>query len=460
MVPKKEREKLKVIKVPLGYKPKDHKPNFKPFPKLYLELLENKLKVKPELRDKEYVPKGGVSDSFLKGLQKSSGSSKNPGSGRAEPDKKKELLDFSKYDDEKKEDEKKEKTTIRERVEENLRKDRDTKQEEDKTKYSRSRKEKSRRSASKRSVHRTHKKRSSSRDDSYDSRRERRSRYSRRRHKESRKKIDDPQKKSSFEKRFDDILGKKDDPTEKKDDRTEEKTKEKSSDGDKKSGLPELPKLSDIEKGNVQYKLNNGVEVKDISTQPSDEEEARKKRELLFRFDILKRSYKGYTIPEYSEHTDLQTLEKSYEDTIRRLSLDSNVDNFKKYLIYGFMAMEWILGNWMGFDMKGFTQQQIVSMSSYERLLIELGEKSYLSGPSGWCVEIRLLALIVFNAAFFIVSKVIANKIGENFMNMMNGSGSTPTQQPQQFASDVNKKKKMRGPDINLDDLKPIGKVA
>jgi hypothetical protein len=86
-----------------------------------------------------------------------------------------------------------------------------------------------------------------------------------------------------------------------------------------------------------------------------------KKRELLFRFDILKRSYKGANIPEFSEYTDLATLQKSYDDTVRRLSLDSTVENYKTYLSGGFMVVEYAFGNFLGFDMQGFTQQQIVN---------------------------------------------------------------------------------------------------
>nr|QBK85384.1 MAG: uncharacterized protein LCIVAC01_01930 [Iridovirus LCIVAC01] len=179
----------------------------------------------------------------------------------------------------------------------------------------------------------------------------------------------------------------------------------------------------------------------------NEQEEEDLKREILFKFDLLRKSYKSAIIPEFTIHSDLHSMKKSYDATIRRLSLDSTVDNYKTYLIGGFMLVEYVLGSWLGFDMQGFTQQQIVSMSSYERLLIELGEKSYVPGGSKWPVEIRLIFLIIINAAFFIVSKMILKKTGSNVLGMINSMNTAPVPK---------KKRKMRGPAIDLEDLPDI----
>jgi len=187
--------------------------------------------------------------------------------------------------------------------------------------------------------------------------------------------------------------------------------------------------------------------VQELRGDEDDEDDEDKKRELLFKFDLLKKSYKGQNVPEFTIHSDYKTMERTYEHTVKKLSLDSTVETYKTYLIGGFMVVEYVFGSWLKFDMQGFTQQQILSMSSYEKLLIELGEKSYVPEGSNWPVELRLLFLIIINAAFFIISKLILRKTGSNLMNMGNSMNTTST------PATGGAKRKMKGPSINLDEI-------
>ena len=197
-------------------------------------------------------------------------------------------------------------------------------------------------------------------------------------------------------------------------------------------------------------------ELRDINqTTMNEQQEEDVKRELLFKFDLLRKSYPASIIPDYNIHTDYHTMQKSYDDTVRRLSLDYSVENYKTYLVYGFMGCEFVFGNFLGFDMQGFTQQQILSMNSYEKLLIELGEKSYVPTGSKWPIELRLLFMIIMNAAFFVVSKMIMKKTGANLMGMINNMHTT-SQTSAPSAVPPRPKRKMRGPNIDLGDIPDI----
>lgn len=181
------------------------------------------------------------------------------------------------------------------------------------------------------------------------------------------------------------------------------------------------------------------VHVPSARTLQDQEDEEDQKRELLFRFEILRKSYPNTPIPEFTIHNDYATMKKQYDFILRKVHLDTNVDSYKSYLIGGFMVIEFIFSK-LGLDMSGFCQQQMFAMSKYEKLLIELGEKSYVP-KSSWPVEIRLIGLILFNALLFGFSKLIMKKTGANILNVMNNftKPSAQTAAPQT--------KRMNGPD-------------
>ena len=213
------------------------------------------------------------------------------------------------------------------------------------------------------------------------------------------------------------------------------------------TGAAPAPTLAELEARGGYVPRSELRDLNQVGRSEQDQEDA--KREILFKFDLLRKSYPISNIPDYSIHTDLRTMEKSYSDCVRRLSLDSSVESYKTYLVYGFMGCEFILGNFLGFDMQGFTQQQIISMHSYEKLLIELGEKSYVPTGSSWPVELRLLFMIIMNAAFFVISKMMMKKTGANLMGMIN----TMNRPAATASSTSSRKRKMRGPTVDLGDI-------
>jgi hypothetical protein len=211
------------------------------------------------------------------------------------------------------------------------------------------------------------------------------------------------------------------------------------------------PLLSELEsKGNF-YKPNDIREIRPPTKMEQEEEDM--KRELMFKIDLLKKSYPNAIIPEFSIHSEYNTIKKTYDATVKRLSLDSTVETYKTYLIGAFMGCEFILGNYLGFDMEGFTQQQIMTMNTYDTLLIELGEKSYIPEGSNWPVEVRLLGLVLINVAFFIFGKIVLKKTGSNLMGMLNAMNNKT---PQTSSSVPVQKRRMKGPEISIDELPEV----
>lgn len=181
--------------------------------------------------------------------------------------------------------------------------------------------------------------------------------------------------------------------------------------------LKEIKKTFGKDKPNIHYLENN-----------DDEDD--KKRELLFKFKRLKKTYPNMELPDFNMMSNHENMKKTYDTTIKNLAIDSTVEGYKSYLMMGFMGCEIVLGK-IGFDMEGYTQQQTLYMNKYEKLLIELGEKSYIpSSINKWPVEIRLATLVLFQTTIFIVSKIIAKRTNVNLLQMYNSvSGAYEAQQ-------------------------------
>jgi hypothetical protein len=209
-----------------------------------------------------------------------------------------------------------------------------------------------------------------------------------------------------------------------------------------------VPTLEELEKRG-EYRGKREMRNVDYVTQNEYDEED-KKRELMFKFDILRKSYPKTNIPDFTIHSDYTQMQKEYDTTLKQVSIDSTVNDYKRYLFIGFAGVEYIFGQYLGFDMDGFAKSQHQNMASYDKLLIELGEKSYIPEGSKWPVELRLLFLIIINAGTFIFFKMMAKKTGANLLNLFNPESQQipmTTQKP---------KKKMQGPNIDLDSLRDI----
>ncbi len=334
-MPKKRKQKFKIIRIPLNYEIEDIPQNFKYESNMYLELIENKDKVKDELVDKEYIDEEGP--------------------------------------------------TI----------------EEDEEEFEIE----------------------ANPDDEYD---------------EGEKDISD---------KIDDILTGKGkgirDDKEFIADSDDDDYKEKSEKGYlKKDETKKAPKLSDIDDG---ITINGGKREKNLGFKGRDN--SNDKKELLWKFDIMRRKYKSAVIPEYNEYTDIETLRRSYDSTLRKLSLDDSVANYKKYLIASFMGLEY-MSSYFNFDMSGIGQHQIQSMSSYEQILVEIGEQNWIHPDKQWSPFMRLSFLVAINTIIFVITKHIFKKTGSSLFGQINSALGEKEEEPK-------KKTKMKGPSFKPEDDGP-----
>ena len=221
------------------------------------------------------------------------------------------------------------------------------------------------------------------------------------------------------------------------------------------------PKLSDLQRSGV---IKNDRTIPNIDMiDDDDEDDEDKKRELLFRFSLLRKSYNSQIeIPEFTIHSNYKTMVTSYENCLRHLSLESNIEQYKNLLLAGFMGCEFIFGNWLNLDMSGYTQAQVLNIAQYERLLIELGSKNYTPESQNYPVEVRLIGMIILNALIFIISKLILKKTGNDISQMLNMNTRKKYTQNYENTTDnyfqaqqqmPEEKKKMKKPSFDFSNL-------
>lgn len=368
MAPKKNIV-YNVIKVPLKTENHNYPPkNFSPIGRMYLEIIQNKDKIKPELVGKDYIPKiseksMSVNRETLKRGVKNIFKKKYRIEDNVKPFEKKEIVEPINEDKSVAEEKDYDSNTISDRLAQLLKKD-------------------------------------LSDDDT-----------------PSPKKPQTPESVDKYSKKYNETF---------------------------RSHSPKVtiepPSLEQL-KQTGEYKADKYI--RNINSYTIDTESEDKKRELLFKFDMLKRQYKDTKIPEYTIHSDYNEMTRSYKDQVRKLTLDSSVNSYKKFLVLGFTGVEYILGNFLNLDMKGYASHQMNNMDSYERLLIELGEKTYTPKGSKWPVEIRLVFTVIINTGVFLVGKMFMKKTSMDLFSVMGSLNKKPTAL----------KRKMRGPDINLNEF-------
>jgi hypothetical protein len=480
---KKKNRRLNIVKVPLDYYPNNYPARFPPMPILYLELLENKDKVKKDLRTKDYVPPSDriveaniptsdqAKDQEYKDIDKDfvikDYSDEYPEKkGRREPLKildlsepKPESVTIDERDIEKKEDDEYsyEKDRRRDDDEDRRRDDEDDSYEKDRRDDKNDDDNKIREKLLQRFSRLKDKYKKDDVDDvepshHSDSEVESVKRVESKQESPKKDKNEEYKDYSDTQKKIFNLLKDDDEKREVRDDKRYEEKNEKRDERKEvqrpTDNLP--PRFSELNNGVVRD--NKGV--RDITkglTKQEDEEEI-EKRMLLDKFNILKRKYKEAKIPEFNNYTDLNTMKRTYDSIVRQLQLDSTVDNYKRYLMLGFTATQFLVTKFLKIDMSGFAEQQILSINQYEKLLIEIGEKSYFKGPSQMSPELKLIGLIGFNAIIFVFSKMIFKVSGDNVLGSINKINDSA--KPQASAP----KPHMRGP--NFDDLKDIENLS
>lgn len=130
------------------------------------------------------------------------------------------------------------------------------------------------------------------------------------------------------------------------------------------------------------------------------------------RFSLLRTSFPqwGVQIPE--ESSSLDHWHDVYEGYVKQIVISMNKNTWKVYLVIFFFATQACCSKFFNIKMDGYALKQCVILNQYDQLLVQLGEKYYLQGPSNWPVELSILSTACLHTAMFLAIKFIASYAG------------------------------------------------
>lgn len=148
--------------------------------------------------------------------------------------------------------------------------------------------------------------------------------------------------------------------------------------------------------------------IEDPTTEKEEQVDAdslEKKQQLIAKFNMMRKMYPSAAIPYVSMSSDLGYLQEEYIRLITNLKMDEKFNSYKEYMVMMFYGMEFVCGHFLKMDVKGFAESQLSRMDKYDKLLLELGAKHALpNAPESIAVEWRLLGVVLVQFALFIMS--------------------------------------------------------
>jgi AAA ATPase containing von Willebrand factor type A (vWA) domain len=131
--------------------------------------------------------------------------------------------------------------------------------------------------------------------------------------------------------------------------------------------------------------------------------------DILWSLKKLKRYHDIKSFPHYDEFTPLNELKRILKEVKREAILDENVSQTRQYITMVWFAVEKVCTEYLSIDLSGFTAYETQHMNEYQKVLIEIGERSYLNWSEGFPPELKLLYLMLTHAALFHVKKTTTN---------------------------------------------------
>jgi len=141
--------------------------------------------------------------------------------------------------------------------------------------------------------------------------------------------------------------------------------------------------------------------------------------EMKVKFNILRRGYPQFGIPEVTHEDDPKWLWGMYQQFLDMAKHESSLPFYRNGMTIFFFLTDALL-SYLGIPCNGeFYKFHNSYFSDYNSLLIELGESWGPVMDVSWRTETKLSLMIGWNTLVFVVMKFITTKFGDKFAGVM-----------------------------------------
>jgi hypothetical protein len=179
----------------------------------------------------------------------------------------------------------------------------------------------------------------------------------------------------------------------------------------------ELPEEKEKEPEIQQEDDESEYEDDDV---PDERQVLEERSDLLWSLKKLKRYHDNKNFPHYDNFTSTSELKRILKEVKREAILDENVNQTRQYITMIWFALEKVCTEYLSIDLSGFTAYETQHMNDYQKVLVEIGERSYLNWSDGFAPELKLVYLMLTHAALFHVKKNTTNFV--DFVNIIDSN--------------------------------------
>ena len=124
----------------------------------------------------------------------------------------------------------------------------------------------------------------------------------------------------------------------------------------------------------------------------------------MWQIKLLKRFNEDFIIPDLKFYSNKE-LENLIRTLTRERNLDENIKFSREVMTILWNLIEKLGTQYLSLDLTGFALNESQHIKDYEKIFVELSERSYMTWSKTLGPEVQLLMLLIMHPALFIWQK-------------------------------------------------------